>query len=604
MFYGFLLVQFGAIDLIWKGLSPHSHLPLGPFYPGFVFLQEIIVVLILIAVAAAFYRRYIEKLPRLKKGFKAGLVLLFISVLMVSKLLAKAMHLIWYQEAFLVYEPIASSIAYLFSFLPTTIAIVSFYVFWWIHLLCLLCFLLYIPQSKHAHLIAGPINVFLGRTEPVGKLSTISFEDENVEKFGNNEITDFNQKQLLDLYACVECGRCTAVCPASYTGKKLSPMDLITKMRDHLTEKGQAVTSRTAWFPKGALLAQPNEYSSTEQSASLIGDVISEEEIWACTTCRNCEEECPVMNEHVDKIIDMRRYLVMTEGKMEAEAKRALTQIERYGNPWGFKQKDRSLWTDDLQIRTAKDYKKEQEEYDYLFFVGSMAAYELRSQKIARSLIRVLHSAGLKVAILGNKEGNSGDIARRLGNEFLYQQLVMANIEQFKKQDVKKIVTIDPHAFNTFKNEYPEFGLKDVQVYHHTELLAKLIQDKKIRPIKEVNETIVYHDSCYLGRYNEVYEPPREILKAIPGVILVEMDKSRERSMCCGAGGGLMWMEERVGKRVQVERTEQALAASPTVISTACPYCMSMISDGTKSLDVEQQVETYDIVEILEKSLP
>ncbi|KYG29267.1 (Fe-S)-binding protein [Alkalihalobacillus trypoxylicola] len=604
LFYGFLLVQFGAIDLIWKGLSPHSHLPLGPFYPSFVFLQEIIVVMILIAVAAAFYRRYIEKLPRLKKGFKAGLVLLFISVLMVSKLLAKAMHLIWYQEAFLVYEPIASSIAYLFSFLPTTIAIVAFYVFWWIHLLCLLCFLLYIPQSKHAHLIAGPINVFLGRTEPVGKLSTISFEDETIEKFGNNEITDFNQKQLLDLYACVECGRCTAVCPASYTGKKLSPMDLITKMRDHLTEKGQAITSRTAWFPKEALLAQTTEYSSKEHSASLIGDVISEEEIWACTTCRNCEEECPVMNEHVDKIIDMRRYLVMTEGKMEAEAKRALTQIERYGNPWGFKQKDRSLWVDDLQVRTAKDYKKEQEEYDYLFFVGSMAAYEKRSQKIARSLIRVLQSAGLKVAILGNKEGNSGDIARRLGNEFLYQQLVLANIEQFKKQDVKKIVTIDPHAFNTFKNEYPEFGLKDVQVYHHTELLAKLIQDKKIRPIKEVNETIVYHDSCYLGRYNEVYEPPREILKAIPGVILVEMDKSRERSMCCGAGGGLMWMEERVGKRVQVERTEQALAVSPTVISTACPYCMSMISDGTKSLDVEQQVETYDIVEILEKSLP
>ncbi|WEG16818.1 heterodisulfide reductase-related iron-sulfur binding cluster [Alkalihalophilus pseudofirmus] len=615
-FYGFLLVQLGAIDLIWKGLAVGSHLPLGPLYPYFTFFQEIVVVMILIAVVWAFYRRYVEKLVRLKRGWKSGLVLIFIGGLMTSKLIAKGMEIIWLEKSMSGFEPIASGIAGAFSWLSPAVAGGLFFVFWWMHLLFLLTFLVYVPQSKHAHLIAGPANVFMGRTHKVGRLSSINFEDESQEQFGNNKIEDFNHKQLLDLYACVECGRCTNMCPATGTGKMLSPMDLIVKMRDHLTEKGAAVTSKSAWLPEFAFSnTKANQLAmqgagGAEAAAgydvSLIGDVITEEEIWACTTCRNCEDQCPVMNEHVDKIIDMRRYLVLTEGKMDADAQRAMTNIERQGNPWGISRKERENWRDgrdDIHVPTVKEMEKKGEEFEYLFFAGSMGSYDKRSQKIAQSFAKVMNEAGVTFAIIGNKEKNSGDTPRRLGNEFLFQELATANIELFNKHNVKKIVTIDPHAYNTFKNEYPDFGLEGVEVYHHTEVLADLIKEGRIKPTHEVNETVVYHDSCYLGRYNEVYEPPREILEAIPGVKLVEMERNRQNGMCCGAGGGMMWMEEDAGQRVNVARTEQALEVQPSMIGSGCPYCLTMLSDGTKAKEVEEDVQTLDIVEILEKSL-
>lgn len=615
-FYGFLLVQFSAIDVIWKGLSIGNHLPLGPIYPYFTFFQEIVVLMILIAVVWAFYRRYIEKLVRLKRGWKNGLVLIFIGGLMVAKLGAKGMEKIWLGKELTGFEPIASSIASAFSWLSPTVAGAMFFFFWWMHLLFLLVFLVYIPQSKHAHLIAGPANVFVGRTHKVGQLSSIDFEDESQEVFGVSKIEDFNQKQLLDLYACVECGRCTNMCPASGTGKMLSPMDLILKLRDHLTEKGAVVTSRSPWLPafafnntKGnqlAMASAANSEVAAGYDVNLIGDVITEEEIWACTTCRNCEDQCPVMNEHVDKIIDLRRYLVLTEGKMDAEAQRAITNIERQGNPWGINRKERENWRegrDDIHVPTVKEVEKAGEEFEYLFFVGSMGSYDKRSQRVAQSFAKLLNEAGVKFAIIGNKEKNSGDTPRRIGNEFLFQELANANIELFQKHNVKKIVTIDPHAYNTFKNEYPEFGLEDVEVYHHTELLYKLLQEGKIKPQYEVNETIVFHDSCYLGRYNDVYDAPREILKAIPGVKLVEMERNRETGMCCGAGGGLMWMEEDTGERINVARTEQALAVNPTTIGSGCPYCLTMLSDGTKAKEVDEQVKTLDIAEILEKSI-
>ncbi|WP_096437685.1 (Fe-S)-binding protein [Alteribacter populi] len=607
-FYGFLLVQFSAIDVIWKGLAPGSHLPLGPVYPFFTFFQELVVVMILIAVVWAFYRRYVEKLVRLKRNFKAGLVLIFIGGLMISKLFAKGMEIIWLEKSTTVAEPIASTIATVFTPIGGTAAGALFFVFWWMHLLFLLTFLVYIPQSKHAHLIAGPANVFLGPTHKTGQLKPINFEDEDAEKFGKNEIEEFDQKQLLDLYACVECGRCTNMCPATGTGKMLSPMDLILKMRDHLTEKGAAVTSRNPWMPSYAFThTKGNQLAATSEvyDVNLIGDVITEEELWACTTCRNCEDQCPVANEHVDKIIDMRRYLVLTEGKMDPEAQRAITNIERQGNPWGINRKEREKWRegrDDIYAPTVKELKKAGEEFDYLFFVGSMGSYDNRSQKIAQSFAKVMNEAGVKFAILGNKEKNSGDTPRRIGNEFLFQELATANIQEFEKNDVKKIVTFDPHAYNTLKNEYPDFGL-EAEVYHHTELLFELLREGRIKPTKEVNETITYHDSCYLGRYNDVYDPPREILKAIPGVNVVEMERNRENGMCCGAGGGMMWMEEDTGTRVNEARTEQALATSPSVIGSACPYCLTMLSDGTKSKEVEESVKTLDIVEILEKSL-
>ncbi|MEL3960117.1 heterodisulfide reductase-related iron-sulfur binding cluster [Lysinibacillus endophyticus] len=620
-FYGFILVQLGAIDFIWKGLAPGSHLPFGPLYVVFTLFEEIVAVVILIAVFAAFYRRYIEKLVRLKRGWKNGLVLLFIGGLMVTTLIGNGMGILWHEHGFTGSEPIASSIATIFGFLSPNAATGVFYVMWWAHLLILLTFLVYVPQSKHFHLITGPVNVYFHRLDRAGTLRPINFEaleemDEEEPSFGVGKITDFTQKQLLDLYACVECGRCTNMCPATGTGKMLSPMDLIVRLRDHLTNTGAVVTKQKPWVPafafsktKGNQLAMAAgaEGAVIEDiySPSLIGEVITEEEIWACTTCRNCEDQCPVMNEHVDKIIDLRRYLTMTEGKVNSDAQRAMNNIERQGNPWGLNRKEKENWREldpSVSIPTVKEAKKSGEGFEYLFWVGSMGSFDSRSQKIALSFGRLMNKAGVKFAILGNKEKNSGDTPRRLGNEFLFQELATANIDEFEKNEVKKIVTIDPHAYNIFKNEYKDFGWEG-EVYHHTELLYELINEGRLTLDHRVEETIVFHDSCYLGRYNDVYDAPREILKAIPGVNLVEMERNRETAMCCGAGGGLMWMEEHVGNRINVARTEQALATNASVISSGCPYCLTMLSDGTKAKEVEDQVGTFDIAELLERSV-
>ncbi|WP_088009617.1 4Fe-4S dicluster domain-containing protein [Indiicoccus explosivorum] len=621
-FYGFLLVQFGAIDFIIKGLAPGEHLPLGPLYPAFTLFQELVTFMILVAVFWAFHRRYVEKLVRLKRTWKSGLVLIFIGGLMFSVLIGNGMSLVWFDHTGAWTEPMASAVAFLFGWVGETVAAVVFYVMWWVHLLFLLAFLVYVPQSKHAHLIFGPVNTYFHRLDHVGRLKPLNFEDledeesDEVPSFGVGKVTDFNQAQMIDFYACVECGRCTNMCPATGTGKMLSPMDLIVKLRDNLTNTGAVQTKQKPWVP--AFLFNNTQGNQLAMAAgaegaviediynpSLIGDVITEEEIWACTTCRNCEDQCPVMNEHVDKIIDLRRYLVMTEGRMDKDAQRAMTNIEKQGNPWGLNRKEKENWRDerpDIRIPTVKELKKADEEFEYLFWVGSMGAFDSRSQKIALSFANLMNEAGVKFAILGNKEKNSGDTPRRLGNEFLFQELATENIKEFEKNNVTKIVTIDPHAYNIFKNEYPDFGF-NAEVYHHTEMLFDLLQEGRLKPKFPVNEKITFHDSCYLGRYNGVYDAPREILRAIEGVELVEMVRHRQDAMCCGAGGGLMWMEEDTGHRVNVARTEQALAVSPSMISSGCPYCLTMLSDGTKAKEVEEMVGTFDVAEILERAV-
>lgn len=618
MFYGFILVQFGAIDLFIKGLAPGKHLPFGSFYPAFTFFQEIVTLLVLVAVVWAFYRRYIEKLVRLKRGFYAGLVLLLIGTLMLTVLLSNGMLLISSGEISTASQPVASGIAVLFQWLSPTAATVLFYIFWWIHTLTILVFLVYIPQSKHAHLIAAPINVFISKRVP-GKLEKIDFDfdDDTPEdeiSFGVGKVEDFEQRQMLDFYACVECGRCTSVCPAATTGKVLSPMDIMIKLRDHLNEKGAAITGKSPWVPAYAFSGKgPNRYAEMDRKEAekeinkvqLIGDVISVEELENCTTCRNCEDACPVMNEHVGHIIDMRRHLVMMEGKVDSEAQRALTNIERQGNPWGLSRRDRIKWREldeTVSIPTVKELKKQGESFEYLYWVSSMGSFDNRSQRIALAFAKLMNEAGVKFAILGNREMNSGDTARRLGNEFLFQEIAEKNIKEFKKYDVKKIVTIDPHAYNIFKNEYPDFGF-EAEVIHHTQMLYDLIKEGRLTPKGRIDKRITYHDSCYLGRYNDVYDPPRAILESIPGLEVVEMKRTRDNAMCCGAGGGLMWMEEETGQRINVARTEQALAVNPNMISTACPFCLTMLDDGTKAKEVEDDISTMDVAEILALSV-
>src|SRR5690625_179842 len=617
LFYGFILVQFGAINMFNMGLAPGNHLPLDPLYTGFKFFQEIVTLSILLSVVWAFYRRYLEKLPRLDQGWQASLVLIFIATLMATVLLGNGMAHLWLGTEATWSEPVASLVAAMFSWMSPAAAMSAYYVLWWIHTITILVFLVYIPHSKHAQLIAAPINVFFSQKVP-GKLEPFDFEaaiaDEENMSFGVGKVEDFTRRQMIDYYACTECGRCTSVCPAATTGKMLSPMDIMLKIRDHLNEKGAAITGKSSWVPSYAFAGQPSnqlanmdrEEATKQMSAvQLVGDVITEEELNACTTCRNCEDACPVMNEHVGQIIDMRRYLVMTEGKMDPDIQRAVTNIERQGNPWGLSKRDRVKWREQdetVYAPTVQELRKEDKDFDYLFWVSSMGSYDNRSQKIAVAFAKLMNKAGVNFVILDNRENNSRDTVRRIVNEFLFQDIARKNVKAFERFGVKKIVTIDPHAYNIFKNEYADLGFEG-EVIHHTQMLYDLVMDGRLKPQREINERLTYHDSCYLGRYNGVYDPPREILKAIPGLELVEMERSFDNGMCCGAGGGLMWTEETVGTRVNIARTEQAIAVEPSMISSACPFCLTMLSDGTKAKEVDQDISTMDVAEILALSV-
>jgi len=606
LFYSFFIIQAGLIELIGKGFVRGYEYPLGAGHKVFSLVQEWTVFLMLLAVLYAAYRRYGEKLTRLqwKRDGKAAFVYIALTVLTVSIFLALGFERVMLaREPDFVHAPFSGVVTALFAGIGETAGAVLFYVFWWVHMLTVYSFMVFVPQSKQAHELFAIFNVFFKKPEPAGRLRKIDFEDEGAEELGVGKIEDFTRRQLIDLYACVECGRCTAMCPATGSGKTLSPMHLILKLRDHLTEKGAAVTSRTPWMPAFAMAnAAANRIAlgQARPAENMIGDVITEDELWACTTCRNCEDQCPVMNEHVDKIVDMRRYLVLTQGSMPSDAARALQNIERQFNPWGLNRNDRVKWREGMEdiVKTVQ----EKPDFEFLFWVGSMGSFDNRAQKVARSFARLMHRAGVSFAILGNEERSSGDTARRLGNEYLFQELCLQNIEIFRKYNVKKIVTIDPHAFNTFKNEYPEFGF-EAEVLHHTQLLADLVRSGRLKPAKEVRERVAYHDSCYLGRYNNIYDAPRDILREIPGVELKEMRRNRENALCCGAGGGRMWIEEREGRRMNAVRTEMALETGPTVIGSNCPYCLTMLTDGTKALGAEDRVAALDVAEILERSL-
>ncbi|MFK7691821.1 heterodisulfide reductase-related iron-sulfur binding cluster [Paenibacillus sp. HJGM_3] len=633
VFYGFIVLQLGAIDIVVKGLFGHR-LPV-PYYAGFLLMQEIAVAAVLLAIGYAGYRRYGERLSRLKRGWKPSLVLFWIGSLMVSVILFSGFDRLTHGEPWAPTSPIASSVASLFAGVSGGAVTALYYIAWWLHLLILLGFLVYVPQSKHFHLLSAPVNLWVKRRQRGGQLEPLDLEDEQAESFGAGKIEDFTRGQLLDLYACVECGRCTNVCPAASTGKLLSPMHLIVKLRDHLTEKGAAITSRSPWMPafafgdgiagshrfedvaeerdstggldiRGTVRRQQAGWLRAEgrvaSEAALIGDVMTEEEIWACTTCRSCEEHCPVGNGHVDKLVEMRRHLVLMEGSMPADGQRAMQNIERQGNPWGLNRQDRARWMAGLDAEERLPTVKENPGFELLLFVGTMGSYDRRTNKVMKALIRLLNAAGVNAAVLGNEERNSGDTPRRMGNEMLFQQLCQENIETFRRYGVKRIVTACPHTYNVLKHEYPDFGFT-AEVLHHTELLAELLRDGKLKPAHRLEERVTYHDSCYLGRYNGTYEAPRRILQAIPGVEMAEMAMNRAHGLCCGAGGGRMWMEDTSGTRVNVARVGQALAVEPTTISSACPYCLTMMEDGTKQLNVDERVRSKDVAELLAESV-
>ncbi|CAI7978614.1 dimethylglycine catabolism B [Frankia sp. Hr75.2] len=519
-------------------------------------------------------------------------------------------------------------------------------VFLLLNIAIIMGFLVLVVYSKHLHIGLAPINVILKR-EPValGPLGTtpdiekLMEEDEPI--VGVGKVEDFSWKAMLDFSTCTECGRCQSQCPAWNTGKPLSPKLLIMDLRDHLFAKAPYLLA-----PKGAEDGESAE-ETTKAAASASedgsgkhkvhhhvpesgfgrvpepgqpqvdrplvgtaeeGGVIDPDVLWSCTNCGACVEQCPVDIEHVDHIVDMRRYQVMIESAFPSEAGVMLRNLENNGNPWGVSPRSRTEWTDNLpfEVRILDEGEQIPDEVEYLYWVGCAGAIEDRAKKVARSFAELLHTAGVEFAILGSQESCTGDPARRLGNEYLYQEMAKANIELLNETGVKKIVATCPHCFNSLAREYSSLG-GTFEVVHHTQLLGKLVEERKLVPITPIDSSVTYHDPCFLGRHNKVYTPPREILEAIPGIRGQEMHRCKDRGFCCGAGGARMWMEEKIGKRVNVDRMEEALGLDPDVVSTACPFCIVMLSDAVteKKLagEAKESVEVLDVSQLLARSL-
>ncbi|HEU0130941.1 MAG TPA: (Fe-S)-binding protein [Mycobacteriales bacterium] len=457
------------------------------------------------------------------------------------------------------------------------------------------------------HRFTAPFNIGFKR-EPGGtalgplRPMDVNFEDpQDDDVYGAGKVEDLTWKQLLDLPTCTECGRCQSQCPAWNTGKPLSPKLVILSLRDHLFAKAPYLLDPETASPAAAAEAERPLVGTFEQ-----GGVIDPDVLWSCTTCGACVEQCPVDIEHVDTILDMRRYQVLIESSFPSEAGVMLRNLEQQGNPWGLSPNARNEWMEGLGFEVYVADGKIPDDVEWLFWVGCAGALEDRSKKVTRAVAELLHTAGVRFAVLGSQEGCTGDPARRLGNEYLFTELGKANVETLNAKNAKKIVATCPHCFNTIAREYPQLG-GHYEVVHHTQLLGRLIDEGRLVPVTSVDADVTYHDPCYLGRHNQVYTPPREVLGAIGGLRSTEMHRCKERGFCCGAGGARMWMEERIGKQVNVERTEEALATGADIVSTACPYCMVMLSDAVSAKKSEgaapEHVEVLDVAQILARSL-
>jgi Fe-S oxidoreductase len=589
IFWGFVVLTVVTVDFLLRGIFPGSFAFAGPAATVLATLSDVLVVLVLAAVVMAAIRRWVVRVPRLERNLDAALVLFFITVVVLADFFIESFSLAANPHAF--YAPLGLLVAGALARLGPHAVQTGLTVAQWVKLLDLMTFLVYLPYSKHFHMVAAPFNAWFRNLDPPGRLPSLNFEDESQESFGAGQVTDLTWHDLLDAYACVQCGRCTAQCPANQTGKSLSPKEVIVSLRHHLETVGPILLK-----PEAARTPEEVE----KLAVPLAGGVVAEEDLWACTTCGACVEACPVFDEHVVKIVNMRRHLVLTQGEIPNEAQLFFKNLESVSNPWGMPLDERERFVRELGVKDLS----QGETAEVVYWLGCMASYDDRSRRVAKATVALLKEAGVDVGVLGGLERCTGDAARRLGNEYLFQMLAQENVANLNGLGVRTVITTCPHCFNTLRHEYAEFG-GQYEVVHHSEYLARLVREGRLKPKagRALPLKVTYHDSCYLGRYNQIYDSPRQALAAIPGVELVEMRRHRDKGFCCGAGGGRMWLEERVGQRINVNRSEEAVATGADAVATACPFCLTMIRDGVQAVGAQERVAVKDFAELLAESV-
>ena len=593
--WGFTLYLVVNIVDVLYGFIPGFH-----FFPNYFIgkvyrlFVDIFTVLVLLGVVYFLVRRFIFKDNRLvinepvmlndlaRKGMRNDslIVGLFIFLHVGSRLLAASFEIA--RNGSDTFQPAATTIALLWSDFSQESIIISEHIFWWIALGLILGFLPYFPFTKHAHLFMGPLN-YMAKTErtSMAALEAIDFEDDSIDQFGASQLGHLPQSQILDAYACIQCSRCQDACPAYETGKELSPSALEINKRYFLN-------SHLDEFINGSI-----------PDAAITDILLTDEAAWSCTTCGYCVEVCPVGNEPMLDILRARQDLVMMESKFPQEAMETFDKIENYGNPWGLSPQEREVWMEGKKVPLMREKK----EAEVLYWAGCAGAYDNRGKEISQAVVDVLNEAKVDFASLGNEETCTGDSARRIGNEYLFQTMAEKNLETFGKYKFKKIVTQCPHCFTTLKNDYSELGA-DLEVVHHSQFIGELVSEGKISPKAWLDEDVTYHDACYLGRHNDEYDAPRDVIQSImKNGSLVEMEKSREESFCCGAGGGNMWYEIKTGERINHNRFKQAAKTGATTVATSCNFCNIMMEDGMKVTGNDDKMKVMDIAELVSKTL-
>ncbi|HTE52911.1 MAG TPA: (Fe-S)-binding protein [Kofleriaceae bacterium] len=614
IFWGFLLITIGTVELVVSGILPAFSLGLfmpGPLYTGLTSLIDVFNGVVLAMIGWALFRRIVIRPRLIPMNLDAGVILGAIGALMVTHFLYHGFHgaiALAEGAALPAGSPLSALVSRALMPIDPGSAERGASAAFWLHTGVLLTFLNYLPYSKHIHLLGALPNIFL-RNLSARKmdLPKLDLEDEN--QWGVGRFEQFSWKSLVDTYACTECARCSNYCPAYNTGKNLSPMQLIHDIRYEMIDRDALYTERDGLRARAEGMSGHDRaeldvrLADVEQRIEamppMVGGRIADETLWACTTCGACQEVCPVFIEHPLKIIQMRQNLVLAQERIPAELGRTFRNIERQSNPWGISNEKRMDWADGLEVPTIE----ENPAPEYILWVGCAGAFDNRIIKQTRAMVKLLDAAGVSYAVLGHAEGCTGDPARRAGNEMLFQMQAEANIETLNATGVIKVVTSCPHCLHTLRNDYPQFG-GNYEVVHHTQLLARLVEEGRLVPDKQVAKSVTYHDSCYLGRWNGEFEAPRAILASLDlprG--MTEPARRKQHGFCCGAGGARMFMEED-SPRVNENRTDELLATGADAIAVACPFCNIMITDGVKARDADERVTVRDVSELLADSLP